>query len=147
MTSGRKGKTSGPVTRAEFDALAERLVDLEDALALRAAAAEFDERDTLPLAMMKRLHAGEPPLRIWRERRGMTLSALAKRAGVQPGYLSEIESGKKPGSVDAYRRASKALGVDIDDLVPVETPRRAAAARRANHSLKSGTRDGVEHDD
>ncbi len=125
------------MTRAEFDALSERLVDLEDALALRAAAAEFDERDTLPLAMVKRIHAGEHPLRIWRERRGMTLSALAKKSGMQPGYLSEIESGKKPGSVDAYRRAAKALGVDIDDLVPIETPRRAAAARRAEPIVKS----------
>jgi transcriptional regulator with XRE-family HTH domain len=32
-------------------------------------------------------------------------------------YLSEIETGKKPGSVAALKRLAKVLGVDIDDLV------------------------------
>ncbi len=141
MSSVRKRKTAArTVTRAEFDALAARLEDMEDALALRAAAAQFDERDTLPLAMVKRIQAGEHPLRIWRERRGLTLSGLAKRSGMQVGYLSEIESGKKPGSVDAFRRAAKTLGVDIDDLVPAETPRRAAAARRTKRSITRDAR-------
>ncbi len=107
-----------PVSRGEFEALSARFEDLEDALALRTAAAAFDEKDTLPLAMVKRIHAGEHPLRIWRERRRLTLSALARRSGVRTSYLSEIEAGKKPGSVDAYRKAAAALGVEIDDLVP-----------------------------
>ncbi len=55
---------------------------------------------------------------IWRERRKLTLSALARSSGVRMSYLSEIEAGKKPGSVDTYRKAAPALGVDIDDLVP-----------------------------
>ncbi len=55
---------------------------------------------------------------IWRERRKLTLSALARSSGVRMSYLSEIEAGEKPGSVDAYRKAAAALGVDIDDLVP-----------------------------
>ena len=139
-TASKRKSASGRVARAEFEALAERLADIEDALTLRAAAAEFDERDALPIAMVKRIHAGEHPLRIWRERRGLTLSALAKRAGLQLGYLSEIESGKKPGSVDAYRRAAKALAVDIDALVPAEPPRRAAAARRRMPLVKGHAR-------
>jgi hypothetical protein len=139
MSRVRRRKSAAPVvTRAEFNALSARLEDIEDAMALRAAAAQFDERDALPIAMVKRIQAGEHPLRIWRERRGLTLSALAKRADVQPGYLSEIEAGKKPGSVDAYRRAARALGVDIDDLVPTEASRRAAAAHRTRRSIKSG---------
>ena len=140
MSRVRKPKSAAPVvTRAEFNALSARLEDIEDAMALRAAAAQFDERDALPIGMVKRIQAGEHPLRIWRERRGLTLSALAKRANVQPGYLSEIEAGKKPGSVEAYRRAARALGVGIDDLVPTETSRRAAAAHRTRRSIKSGS--------
>jgi transcriptional regulator with XRE-family HTH domain len=32
--------------------------------------------------------------------------------------LSEIETGKKPGSVMVLQRIARALSVDIDDLVP-----------------------------
>jgi DNA-binding XRE family transcriptional regulator len=106
-------------TSKKFEALVARLEDIEDAQALRAAAARFEPRDALPLAMVKRLRAGEHPLRVWRERRGLTLLALAKKAGVPVSYLSEIESGKKPGSVEAFRKAAAAIGVDIDDLIPV----------------------------
>lgn len=123
--SGKRKAAGDTVTRAEFDALAERI---EDALALGAAAVEFDERDTLPVEMANRILAGEHPLRIWRERRGRTLSALAEKSGLATGYLSEIESGKKPGSVEAYRKAAAALGVDIDDLVP--EPRNGRAKDR-----------------
>ena len=131
MSSPRKRSTAAhSVTRAEFDALAARLEDMEDAIALRAAEAQFDERDALPLAMVKRIHAGEHPMRVWRDRRNLTLSALAKHSGVPVGYLSEIETRKKPGSVDAFRRVAAALGVEIDDLVPAAPPRRAVAARR-----------------
>jgi hypothetical protein len=34
------------------------------------------------------------------------------------GYLSEIETGKKPGSVDAYKALAKALDADISVLIP-----------------------------
>ncbi len=65
----------------------------------------------------KRLLAGESPVRIWREKRGMTQRALAAAAAVRAGYLSEIESGKKPGSVAAYRALAQALTVPMEELV------------------------------
>jgi transcriptional regulator with XRE-family HTH domain len=61
---------------------------------------------------------GEHPVRLWREQRGLTLSNLAARAGVAVSYLSEIESGRKPGSVGAFRKLAKALDLGVDDLVP-----------------------------
>jgi hypothetical protein len=42
------------VSRAEFYAQAARIEDVEDAFGLGTAAAEFDERDTLPVEMVKR---------------------------------------------------------------------------------------------
>jgi transcriptional regulator with XRE-family HTH domain len=47
----------------------------------------------------------------------MTRRALAPAAAIPAGYLSEIESGKKPGSVAAYRALAKALTVPMEDLV------------------------------
>lgn len=103
------------IPKVEYDALRERLEDLEDMLAARAA--EADER--IPHDVAKRLLLGdESPVRVWREHRGLTQAQLATRAGLRQGYLSEIEGGKKPGSVAAYRALSAALGVDVDDLLP-----------------------------
>jgi transcriptional regulator with XRE-family HTH domain len=33
------------------------------------------------------------------------------------GYLSELESGKKAGSIETLRRIAEALRLDIDDLL------------------------------
>ncbi|MFH1804450.1 MAG: helix-turn-helix transcriptional regulator [Pseudomonadota bacterium] len=52
-----------------------------------------------------------------RDYRGMTQRDLAGKAGIAPGYLSEIESGKKAGSLDAWRKLATALDAPIDALV------------------------------
>ncbi|MGH6718427.1 MAG: helix-turn-helix domain-containing protein, partial [Alphaproteobacteria bacterium] len=60
---------------------------------------------------------GASAVRPWRIRRGLTARALAARAGVDPGYLCQIETGRKPGSVKALGALARALGVRLDDLV------------------------------
>lgn len=119
------------VSRAEFNALgeaalrlgtalerlAERVEDLEDALAAQATRATAKPEDALSADLVNRLIAGESPVRIWREHRGLTLTALAERAEVPQGYLSEIEHRKKPGSLRAMRALARALDLDLDDLV------------------------------
>ena len=105
------------ISRAEFDALVERVEDLEDALLLERAEARSDQRDYLPFELVERLVAGESPVRIWREHRGLSVRALAERASVDPAYLSQIETGKKPGSTKALKALSGALEIDLDDLV------------------------------
>jgi len=64
------------------------------------------------------IHEGVNPIRAWRRQQELTLRELAAAAGRMPvGYLSEIETGKKPGSVAAYKALAKALGTEIDLLV------------------------------
>ena len=46
----------------------------------------------------------------------ISLRELSRRSGVSLSYLSEIERGRKPGSVAAMTRIA-ALGVTIDSLV------------------------------
>ncbi len=106
-----------PVARPEFEALLERVEALEDALDMQAAVAKRKTREYLPAELVDRLLAGESPVRIWREHRGLTLASLAEKSGVGLSYISEIETGKKPGSVAAMRSLAAALGVDLDDLV------------------------------
>jgi transcriptional regulator with XRE-family HTH domain len=74
--------------------------------------------DGLPAELYRRLRAGEHPIRIWRAQRKMSLTALAARAAVARAYLSEIETGKKPGSVSALQKIARALGVGLDELAP-----------------------------
>ena len=95
-----------------------RLEDLQDLLRVNEVMAKTRPEDWLPVALVKRSIAGEHPVRIWREHRGLSLAALAKRAAVPQGYLSEIENRKKPGSVAAFRALSKVLEIPIDNLVP-----------------------------
>ena len=112
------------ISRADLDALIYAAENAEDIASVRAwnafvAAAGRDAAiaNSYTAAEAKRLLAGESPVRIWREKRGLTQRALAAAAAIPAGYLSEIEAGKKPGSVAAYRALAKTLAVPMEDLV------------------------------
>jgi transcriptional regulator with XRE-family HTH domain len=53
-----------------------------------------------------------------REAKGLSQLALAKRAGVAQGYVSEMEAGQKknPG-IETLRKLAKALGVPVTELL------------------------------
>jgi DNA-binding Xre family transcriptional regulator len=103
--------------RADYESLLRRIEDLEDVRAIDQARADPD-REELPVEMVERLLFGrENPVVVWRQHRGLSQRALAEQAGMQPGYLSEIENGKKPGSVKALAAIARALKVDIEDLI------------------------------
>lgn len=75
------------------------------------------EEELLPAEFADRIIDGESPLRVWREFRGLTLQALADCVGVSKGYLSEIENGRKDGSVRIMKQTAEALMLGLDDIV------------------------------
>jgi class 3 adenylate cyclase len=112
------------ISRADLEALIDAAENAEDIASVRAwnAFVAAVGRDTAiansySAAEAKRLLAGESPVRIWREKRGLTQRALAAAAAIPAGYLNEIERRKKPGSVAAYRALATTLAVPIEDLV------------------------------
>lgn len=116
--------------RVEYEALVERIEEAEDLAAVAAAEAReaalgrIEARaDCLPIELVRRLSAGEHPVRVWRAHRGLTREALASAAGVSPSYLSEIEARRKPGSFIALAKLAGALGVSLDDLAAWLAPR------------------------
>ena len=109
--SGKADHVALPVEGAA--AMAEILEDIEDAGLYRARAGE----PTIPHEVVEAIHKGIHPVRAWRTHRGLTLLGLAQAARMPVGYLSEIETGKKPGSIAAYRSLARALGTEIDMLV------------------------------
>jgi DNA-binding XRE family transcriptional regulator len=94
----------------------ERLIDEGDERQASAAHAATRDDEALPHAMVKRLAAGENPIKLWRKHRGLTLAQLGEAVGQRKGYLSEIENGKKAGTLDTLRAIAAALRVDVDDI-------------------------------
>jgi len=118
------------LSRAEYDALIERVEDAEDNALLdaieareRAIGKETARADYLPAELVRRLIDGDHPVRVWRAHRGLTREALAIAAGIAPSYLSEIETRRKPGSFHALARLARALHISLDDLAAWLEPR------------------------
>jgi DNA-binding XRE family transcriptional regulator len=104
---------------AEYEALVSALEEAEDIAAFDAAqAARAAGEELVPIELVDRLLAGESPVKVWREHRGMRQNKLAEAAGLKQPYLSQIEAGKREGSLDTMARIARALEVDLDDLVP-----------------------------
>jgi len=86
------------------------------------AVAEFHEaysagREFLvPDEIMRREIAGESPVKLWREHRGLTQQELAQRAGISKPYLSQIETGKRQGTVETLSAIAHSLAVPLDIL-------------------------------
>ncbi|TPG19062.1 helix-turn-helix domain-containing protein [Pedococcus bigeumensis] len=55
-------------------------------------------------------------LRHLRRRGGLTLAETARRAGISPQYLSEVERGRKDPSSEVLAAISGALGADLVDV-------------------------------
>ena len=104
--------------RAEFERLVTLLQDAEDVAAFDAAQRRLASGDDelVPASVVDRLLAGEAPVRVWREHRGLAGKALAARAGISAPYLTQIEVGKREPSLTVLKALAAALGVGLDDL-------------------------------
>jgi len=103
----------------EYIALRELAEDAEDAAALARFAKRYasGKEETVPVEVVDRLIAGEGPLRVWREFRGMTAAQVAAAVQITPAHVSKIESGKGDPSVALLKRLARVLRVDMELLV------------------------------
>lgn len=97
---------------AEWNALLSRLEDLQDIADTKTVQAT----ESVPAELADRLLAGDNPLRVWRDHRGLTLQALAEQCGVTRQMLSMVEHGKANASADLLYKLAVALRCDMDDL-------------------------------
>jgi DNA-binding XRE family transcriptional regulator len=99
-----------------------RLVDAVEMAEDVAVFDEFDgklaagEEELIPAEIVDRILAGENRVRVWREHRTVSVKALAEAAGLTPAYLSQVETGKRDGTLDTHRKLAKALRVTLDEL-------------------------------
>ena len=108
------------IPKAEYQrlgAVEQNLADIHAGLAVQARV-DAGTEEFVPEAVLDRLIDGESPLRVWREYRGLSQSALALAADTSRVQIVDIEAGRRTGSVHTLRRLAGALGVGLDDLVP-----------------------------
>jgi DNA-binding XRE family transcriptional regulator len=73
-----------------------------------------DSDTGLPDDILDAIVAGEEsPIKILRKHLGLTQTALAKKSGISRPYLTEIETGKKDGSIRAMKALAEVLGVNV----------------------------------
>ena len=99
----------------------ERLTS-EDAEALLSDEEHYDHAtasndESFPIEIVDQLLAGQNPISVYRNYRGLTQNALAAAAGINTVYLSQIETGKRTGSAKTLAALAKALQVTVDDLI------------------------------
>lgn len=112
-----EGRQAYVVVRYEFwQDLLERAEDAEAARADDRAKAEAGQ-ETAPIAVADALLAGQNPIRVWRDYRGLTQEQLAQAAGVRRAYIAQLESGRRRGSTKVLARIALALGVEVQDLI------------------------------
>ena len=113
------GEKMAVLPKAEFLRLAELAEDLDDiAAAIRAEKRAAEGQEYVPFELVERLVAGEAPLLVWREYRGLSQQGLGDKVGLSKMTISGLEAGKRDTSSKNWRALAQALGVDIDNILP-----------------------------
>ena len=113
-----EGKEAVVLSASEYRMLLEKAEMLDDVAAydrLKAELAAGDE-ELVPAEVVDAILRGESAIRVWRQHRGLSQVQLAEAAGISQGYLAQMETGKREGTIAVYRALADALGVDLDDL-------------------------------
>ena len=103
---------------ADLQAVEDVIDDSEEAADIAAYdAVKARGEEEFPIALVRRLVAGEHPAKVYRRYRGLTQTALATEAGTTASYISQIETRRRIGSTALLRRLAAALAVTVDDLI------------------------------
>lgn len=125
IRSGNK-KTHVVMPLDIFNRLVKAAEDLED-IALYDEAKRNDDGFRIPHEIVARtIINGENPVKVWREHRGLTVESLATAAGISKPYLSQIENGKRHGTMRVMKALAKALDLPLDILAEEEKLKHAA---------------------
>jgi DNA-binding XRE family transcriptional regulator len=102
------------IPREEYERLLRAAEELEK---IRSGDRKVRGRLVLPEEYQARLVAGERPVRVIRDWRGMRSADLARASGLHKVMIHNIEAGKSRGSVASLIRIAAALDVTVDDLL------------------------------
>ena len=97
-------------------AKAEMLEDIRAFDQVKKVLAEGRE-ELLPSEIVYAILDGENPVRVWRQYRNLTQQEVAAKAGISTAYLSQLETGKRAGTLRVLSAIARVLDVDVDDLL------------------------------
>ena len=119
MTKAPNGDEIVILSRDEYDRLIAADEDRKDAKTARRIIEQIasGEETVLTEAELDEFLKAKTPLSFWRKKRRMTQADLAKAADIAQGFISEIESGQKPGTPATLKKIAQALNIKIDDLI------------------------------
>jgi DNA-binding XRE family transcriptional regulator len=102
----------------EYERLIEAAEDAADARAIDEIKRRLatGEEELIPSEMVDRMIEGENKLRVWREHRGMSAKELAEATGLAAAYISQLETGKREGTIETFKKIAAVLRVDIEDI-------------------------------
>ena len=108
--------------RKEYEALVAKATEAdEDAgtarLVARARKEIAEGATVIPLDVVNRIADGENPVRVIREWRDITQLHLAHKTDIGQGYISDLENGRRKGTVAALKEIARVLDVPLDLLV------------------------------
>ena len=91
------------------------VVPIRDYVALVASARRVTRRKTIPHEVVTLMVDGLSAARAWREYRGLTQAAVARRMRISQPALAQIETSARPRKTTRARLA-KALGITLEQL-------------------------------
>lgn len=114
-----RGERLVVLPEVEYETLREAAEDAADLEAIRRFEQKLaaGEEELVPAEYVYRMLDGENPILVWREYRGLSAKELAEKAGITQAYLSQIETGKRDGTISTIKKIAEALKVTIDELV------------------------------
>ena len=107
------------LSEAAYNKLVEAAEDAHDSRTVAVFRRELStgEEELVPSTVVNRLLRGENRVKVWREHRHLTAKDLAEQANIGPAFLSQIETGKRAGTVATLVALAEALNVTADDLI------------------------------
>jgi mRNA interferase RelE/StbE len=107
------------ISRQEYERLLAAAEDLADVAAYDRAKADLaaGREELITSEFAARLLAGESPLKVYREWRGLNQTGLARLSGVNRVQIADIEAERRSGSAETLRKLAQALGILVDDLI------------------------------
>ena len=76
-------------------------------------------------------------LREARSRQGLSIRALATRAGCSPSFISQVENGQASPSISSLERLLQALGLTLGEFFRAATPPTAVVRSHEREALKN----------
>jgi transcriptional regulator with XRE-family HTH domain len=106
------------ISEQEYARLVEAAEDTIDGQAVEAFRRDLaaGDEELIPSEVVDRLLDGESRIRVWREYRGMIAAELADAADITQPFLSQLETGKRAGTLETLQSIAAAMGVSIQEL-------------------------------